>query len=210
MQPQVQEKHMIPSIFSDIAPKALLASVAVWAGANYVVIGPEVAVRVARADYLPVCEGNFKAMVAAAGEERASQVRMPKLDAMQELAIEQARNLYNSEWMDQLRIMSGGKDPFGIDKGASLVLQEIEDSKRAAKAAYEAAQARIKQETATTLGKAGDTCGCIADVAIGETKTDWAIYSGTLTFITPAGVKAFDQRMGQAFNAGACGLKGGA
>ena len=201
---------MIPSIFSDIAPKALLASLTVWAGANYVVIGPEVAVRVARADYLPICEGNFKAMVAAAGEERASQVRMPKLDAMQEFAIGQARELYNSEWMDQLRIMSGGKDPFGIDKGARLVLQEIEDSKRAAKAAYEAAQERIRQETATTLGKAGDMCGCVADAAIADTRTDWAIYSGTLTFITPAAVKTFDQRMGQAFNAGACGLRGGA
>ena len=201
---------MIPSIFSDIAPKALLASLTVWAGANYVVIGPEVAVRVARADYLPICEGNFKAMVAAAGEERASQVRMPKLDAMQEFAIGQARELYNSEWMDQLRIMSGGKDSFGIDKGARLVLQEIEDSKRAAKAAYEAAQERIRQETATTLGKAGDMCGCVADAAIADTRTDWAIYSGTLTFITPAAVKTFDQRMGQAFNAGACGLRGGA
>ncbi len=53
-------------------------------------------------------------------------------------------------------------------------------------------------------------CGCVADAAIADTRTDWAIYSGTLTFITPASVKAFDQRMGQAFNAGACGLKGGA
>ncbi|TAA53901.1 hypothetical protein [Shinella sp. JR1-6] len=201
---------MIPSIFSDIAPKALLASLTVWAGANYVVIGPEVASRVARADYLPICEGNFKAMVAAAGEERASQVRMPKLDAMQEFAIGQARELYNSEWMDNLRAMSGGKDLFGFDKGARLALRQIEDAKRAAKAAYETAQARIKAETATTLGKAGDMCGCVADAAIADTRTDWAIYSGTLTFITPAGVKAFDQRMGQAFNAGACGLRGGA
>ena len=116
---------MIPSIFSDIAPKALLASIAVWAGANYVLIGPEVASRVARADYLPICEGNFKSIMAAAGEERASQVRMPKLDAMQELALRKARELYNSETMDNLRIMSGGRDIFGIDEGARLVLQEL-------------------------------------------------------------------------------------
>ena len=201
---------MTPTMFSDIAPKALLASLTVWAGVNYVVIGPEVASRVARADFVPVCEGNFKAMVAAAGEERASQVRMPKLDAVQEHLLGQARDLYNSEWMDQLRIMSGGRDWFGLDRGAGIALEQIEETKRAAKAAYEAAQERIKQETATTLGKAGDVCGCVADAAIAETRTDWAIYSGTLTFITPASVKAFDQRMGQAFNAGACGLKGGA
>lgn len=201
---------MIPSIFSDIAPKALLASLTVWAGANYVVIGPEVASRVARADFVPVCEGNFKTIIAAAGEERASQVRMPQLDPMQELALRKARELYNSETMDKLRIITGGKDVLGIDEGARLALQQIEDAKRAAKAAYEATQARIKAETATTLGKAGDMCGCVADAAIADTRTDWAIYSGTLTFITPAAVKAFDQRMGQAFNAGACGLKGGA
>lgn len=201
---------MIGTIFSDTLPKALVASFAVWAGVNYVLIGPEVASRVARADFVPICEGNFKAMIAAAGEERAKQVRMPQLDAMQELALRKARQLHNSEWMDQLRAMSGGRDMFGIDEGARIVLDQIEDSKRAAKQAYEAAQERIRQETATTLGKAGDVCGCIADAAIADTRTDWAIYSGTLSMIKPAAVKGFDQRMGQAFNAGACGLKGGA
>lgn len=206
---------MIPSIFSDIAPKALLAAVAVWAGANYIVIGPDVASRVVRADYLPICEGNFKAMVAAAGEERERSLAVPSLDAAQEFALSQLDAFQNNPMMGQLRGASGPLgtmigDMLGIDRATAFARQQYEDGKRAARAAYNAAQERIRQETATTLGKAGNVCGCVADAAIADTLTDWAIYSGTLTFIKPASIKAFDQRMRQVFNAGACGMKGGA
>ncbi|WP_165823459.1 hypothetical protein [Metarhizobium album] len=50
----------------------------------------------------------------------------------------------------------------------------------------------------------------MADAAIAETRTEWAIFSGTLGMIRPAPVKAFDDRMRQTYAAGLCTGKEGA
>lgn len=197
--------------FSDIAPKAAVAAMLVWAGANYILIGPEVAMRVARADHVPACERDVSALIAKAGSERAQSLPLPLFDPSQEFALEQLDAFRNNPMMKQLRILGGGIDPLGMDGIANSAARQYHDAKQAAKEAYERGLARIKEETATELGKAGSVCGCLADAAISDTRMEWAIFSGTLGLIRPAPLKSFDARMADAHRAGSCAaVKGGA
>lgn len=193
------------SILTDTLPKPVLAGAALWAGVSYFATGPEFAARIARADYMPACTANIHAAARQAGEQRARAVPMPGLDPMDEYAAAQVRRLQNNPLMDHLRAMSGGRgDLFGINDAANAALERLEQARRQAKEAYESSLARIRQETATHLARAGDVCGCIADAAIAETRTEWAIYAGTLTLIEPRPIEAFDEKMAQVQGAGAC------
>ncbi|MCM2396144.1 hypothetical protein NBH19_08635 [Rhizobium sp. S95] len=196
-------------LLSDIAPKAAVAAVVLWAGANYLVIGPEVATRVVRADHLPMCQRNFSEMTLNAAKRKAEELPPPAVDASKEMAASQLRALQDNPMMQELNRMGLGQ-AFGIDQTLNMSLRQYEEQKRAAIEAYNRSVERIKADTATTLGKAGDVCGCVADTAISETRTEWAIFSGTLGLIRPAPLKAFDERMAQTFGAGVCSAKAGA
>lgn len=192
------------SIFTDTLPKSVLAGGLLWAGVSYFASGPELASRVSRADHVPACEANFKDMAARAGEERLQSLPMPSLDPMQELAISQVKRFANNPLLNQLRGLGGGRgDLFGIGETADATLRQIEHARRAARQAYERSFEAIRQQTVTNLAKAGDLCSCVADAAIGQTRTEWAIYAGTLTLINP--VKNFGERMAQVHRAGGCG-----
>ena len=190
--------------FSDIAPKAAVAAALMWAGANYALIGPEVAMRVARADHVPVCERDVAALIAKAGSERAKSLPLPSFDPQRELAMEQLDAFRNNPMMNQLRAMGGGVDLFGMDRLASGAARQYHDAKQAAQDAYARGLARIKEETATELGKAGSVCGCLADAAIANTRMEWALFSGSLGLVRPAPLKNFEARMADAHRAGAC------
>lgn len=193
------------SIFTDTLPKSVLAGGLLWAGVSYFGSGPELATRISRVDFVPACEANFKDMAMQAGEERQRSLTMPSLDPMQELAIAQAKRLADNPFMDQLRALGGGRgDIFGIGETADAAVRQMQHAKRAAREAYERSLEAIRQQTATNLASAGDVCGCVADAAIADTRTEWAIYAGTLTLIEPAPVKAFGQRMAQMHRAGGC------
>lgn len=195
--------------FADIAPKAALAAALLWGGTNYLLIGPEVAARVARADYLPACEANFASMVARAEQERIHAVPAPQIHSQQDMAAAQYNALQASPFMQQLRQLSGGGDPFGFNRAADAALGQLAQQKQAAQEAYESAVARIKEQTATDLARSGTVCGCVADAAIDEARTEWAVFSGTLGLIRPAAVREFDARLSQAFAAGHCTGEGG-
>lgn len=200
------------SILTDTLPKPVLAGLTVWAGVSYFVTGPEAGTRISRADFVPACASRFKDVAMQAGEERLRSLPMPSFDPMQELAIAQARRLQNNPFMDQLRIMSGGRgDIFGLGETANAALRQIEQTRRAAERAYDASLEKIRQETAGRVARADDVCSCVADMAVSQTRLDWAIYAGSLTLIAPQPVKAFDEQMARVYSAGSCtAAKGGA
>ncbi len=101
-------------------------------------------------------------------------------------------------------------DIFGIDQAANAALEQMDHAKRTARRAYDAARVRIKAETDAQVAGAGDVCACVADAAIAQTRTDWAIYAGTLTLYEPAPVANFSQTMAKVHGAGACAGKAGA
>jgi len=197
------------SIFTDSLPKSVVAGVALWAGVSYFVTGPEAGARVARADFLPVCEANFKHLAQTMGAQRLRALPEPSFDPMQDMAAEHVKRLRDNPFMMQMRQMSGGMgDLFGIDQMADAALEQMGAAKRQAQRAYREARARIERETAGTIAKAGDVCSCVVNAAIQETRTEWAIFAGSLTMIAPQPVKTFDQTMAQVHRAGGCDAAG--
>lgn len=192
---------------TEILPKAFVAAGVMWGAANYFVVGPVLAARIVRADHVPACEANFREMAAKAGEKRAKTLTLPSLDPAQEFAADQARRVLDSPAMEQLRILSGGMaEQFGVDfdGAARIALQRIEAGKRAAQKTYDDALAAIKAETASNLANAGSVCGCVGDAAIEESRTEWAIFSGTLSLVRLAPLDRFDEKMAQVQGAGMC------
>lgn len=47
-------------------------------------------------------------------------------------------------------------------------------------------------------------CGCVADLAIGETRAEWAVFSGTLSLVRMAPLATFDEKMAQINGQGRC------
>ena len=190
--------------FADIAPKAALAAALLWGGSHYLFIAPDVAARVARADYLPACEQNYRAMVARAGEARARSVPEPQVNTQQDMAAVQLDAMRSSPFMQQLGIFGGSADIFGLGQMTDAAMGQLQAQKQAARDAYDAAIAQINAQTASDLARSGTVCGCVADAAIDNARTEWAVYSGTLGLVRLAPVRDFDDRMMQAFEAGSC------
>lgn len=190
---------------AEIAPTALTVSVIGWGAAHYFVIGPEIAARIVRADHLLQCERGYQELALKAGEERAASIPLPKVDAAQQFAADQARRMLNSPFMHDLRGMSGGLGGYlGFDGAVEQTLALVDQQKRAAREAYERSLAMAKQETAANLARSGDICGCIGDLAIAETRADWAVLSGTIGLYRTASLAGFDQKMAQVQSSGRC------
>ncbi len=198
-------------LITNVAPKEVLAAAFAWGLTHYFLIGPEIATRVVAVDHLPICESGFTDNVLAEAEQRVGALELPGLDPAKEIALEQLRTLQTNPMMRELRQMSGGlSDVFGFDQAANAAIRQYEKAKAKAARLYEEELARLKAETASRLGEAGSVCGCVADAAIAETRSDWAIYSGTLGLMRTAPIEAFDQRMALALRAGGCGRRQGA
>jgi len=194
--------------FADIAPKAVLAAALLWGGSHYLLIGPDVAARIARADYLPACEQNYQAMVARAADARTRAVLQPQTHIEQDMAAAQLDALRSSPFMQQLGVFGGSGDILGLGQMSDMAMSQLHAQKQMARDAYDATVAKIKAQTATDLAQSGTICGCVADAAIEESRTEWAIFSGTLGLIRPAPVRDFDDQMMQVFEAGSCGNGG--
>ena len=171
--------------FGDVLPRALLAAIGIWAAANYFVIGPELGSRVARADHVPACEANFRDMVRDAAREKHASIPLPTLDPMQEYAIRQA---------------------IGIDVqgGFDAARRTYAANKRAAEEAYRLAKEEVRAWGERQAAAAGDVCGCLAEMAVNQTRADWAMFSGSLTLIEPEPVVSLPRLMAQLQRDGAC------
>lgn len=137
--------------FGDLAPKPVLAGLVAYGALHYFIAGPEIAARVARVDHIPVCEQGFKDVVAKAGEQRLHDLKLPQIDAAQEFALNQARNFLNSPAIGQLRAMGGDTSAFvaenfglDFDGAARFAIGQYEESKRAAREAYDRSLAVIE------------------------------------------------------------------
>jgi hypothetical protein len=192
-------------LLRDVAPRALLAGAALWGGANYLFVGPGIGARIVNVDHLPVCERNHEAMILAAAKDRAADLPSPSGDPVKEMATDLLRQTMDSPLMKSMEVMSGELNGiFPIGKLTDIAIAKEEQAAKAAKEAYDRSVERLKRETATSLANSGTVCGCVADAAIEATRTEWAIWTGTLTLVRPAPIQNFDQRMGEAHASGRC------
>lgn len=98
----------------------------------------------------------------------------------------------------------------GLDMAMDMAGAQVNAKKHAAEQAYARAVDQIKAMAATEFGKAGSVCGCVGDAAIADTRTQWAVYSGTLGFLRPAPLRTFDEKMAQVQASGLCASAKGA
>jgi hypothetical protein len=193
------------NIPTDTLPPALVAAALAWAGSHHFVVAPVMAERIVAADHLPVCEDNVRAMIASAGETRLKDVPPPRIDGQAELAMRQIEIWRNAPILQSMREMAGPMaEAFGIDQAAGYAMQRYADTKRRAQETYTATLARVKAETAAELGAAGDRCACLGEKAIDDTRTEWAVFSGSLGLVELAPLPGFTARMAELRRAGLC------
>lgn len=186
----------------DIVPKAAVPAVLGTAAFAYLVAGPEIAARVAQVDHLPGCEREIAASIAAGAATRREATERPALDPAKEAAAAYLRQLQSSPLFGEMR-----KHPLGGLMGLDLMAGTVEAYERGKVQAERAAAAtrqKVDALTATQLARTGSVCGCMADRAIADTRTDWAIFTGTLGLVRPARIAEFGATMRRSDPDGIC------
>lgn len=197
----------------DILPKAFVAAGLVYGVAHYGLIGVKIGERVVAADHIPVCRADLVELAQKAGEQKRAAIPLPTIDPMQEYAIRQAEQIYNSPFMIWAQGASQGlADGLGLNpRGAADALRETyQANKRAAQDAHRIAQEKVRAWTAAQVDAAGDTCACLGQKAIEANRTDWALYTGSLTLYQPAAIASFEQQMANVLESGTCASGGDA
>ncbi len=192
--------------FAGILPKSLIAGAVIFGGVHYFAIAPVIASRVVAVDHLPTCTADIKSTAIAAAKRRAEELPSPKSDPGRDIAAKQLRRLMDNPLMRELNDMGGLGDVLGLGETTDLLLGDYERGRQAAQEAYQSSVERLKSETATNLAQAGSVCGCLADAAISDTRTQWAIFTGTFGLIRPAPLVDFGRRMSELYGAGRCAI----
>lgn len=198
---------MLKELF-DTIPAGVAAAVLAWAGLSYAVLGPEIASRILLVDHLAACEAGIHARVIATAEEKIAAVPVPEPDPSKEMAAASLRQMANNPMMRSLR-QSGLDGLIGIGSQTEIALQQYEAAKKRAVETYRGTVDRVKAETATHLASSGHVCGCIADSLVDETRTEWALFTGTASLVRPARIRddALTARMSEP---GDCAVSAGA
>ncbi|MGE0279585.1 MAG: hypothetical protein AB7P20_03080 [Rhizobiaceae bacterium] len=197
---------MIPGIFTDIVPKAVLAGAVLWAGAHYFVVGPAIASRVVRFDFLPGCEAGYRDVTLRAAEDRARAIRLPSVSPDAQIVTEMLRGLQNNPLLQELQRPGGMGDLLGLGDIPGLALRKFNRAREQTEAAYRQSMDRLERETATNLAQAGSVCSCAADLAIADTRKEWAFFSGSLGFVRDERIAAFGETMARLPRVEVCGM----
>ena len=203
---------MFPDLnLGGILPKTLVIAALAYGSFAYFLSGPFVAERVVRADHLPACAAAVRTLAAQGGAARIGALPPPAAETTRERAAARLRALRNSPFMQGLKELGGDLSTMlGVDDMMDLAMEPEGGGVAAAKQAYQDALGQIRAETATRLAAAGDVCGCAADAAIAETRTEWAIFAGSFSLVRPAALDGFDARLLRLQQAGACAAPEGA
>jgi hypothetical protein len=183
---------------SEVAPSSVIIAFMLWAGIAYFATAPEIATRMARADFIPACEQNIGTKADAMAQETLLEFGGQNAlnNQAAQGAAEMNRLLNNSfgdsnygNFVDQY-----GTNPFDLLTGGALsrAQRQLEDQ---AKGQRQRAIARAQQAKAAILASAPSQCACQAKLAFIENRTDWALFTGTLGLIKPESVENFGQNM---------------
>lgn len=181
---------------AEILPKSAAFGGVLWASFSFFVLGPEVAARVAQVDHLPVCSANYTRLVRVAAEEELQSLPAP--DAEAGMALDSVEILMDNPLMGELGKLGG----FGDMISGSV--RQAREQQRAAQEKYERAKAEIEANTRRKLGNSNGFCGCVADAAIDKSRTDWALFAGSLGVFSSSKVENFGEAMTNPENVGAC------
>ena len=178
-------------------PAGVVVAFAGWAGLSYL-LGGEIGSRILLVDHAPICEANFGNWIAEAAEKKVAAIRTPQIDPSADIAAARLKQITNSPMFESLR-ESGLDALIGIGAQTDLVLDIHAAAKEQAASAYRRAIEAIEAETVIQVGKSGRVCECIASDLLGKTRTEWAVFTGTVGVVRPSRISdaALKARMGE-------------
>lgn len=193
----------MPKNIADIVPKdVLLASIAYGAIA-YFVAAPELAARVARADYIPACVAEHRDAALSSAKAKAETLSQTPADPEALLAEHQLRLLRENPAMQELE-RTGLGALLGIDMATDLAFAQIEAKKQAAAALIEKQRDEIERATRIRLDQSGDLCTCATEQAFEDARGAWAVFAGTLGLVRPDPIRRFGEKIDLHIAKGAC------
>ncbi|MEM8538819.1 MAG: hypothetical protein AAGF56_13280 [Pseudomonadota bacterium] len=171
------------------------------------VFGPEVGMRIGKADQLGFCKAHHAQWV---GEMKRNAIaRVPEPDhGPQKLAM--ARNLMNSTFMNGLKAMSryglrpGQANPmdqllgFNTFNVGEQAIAQMERKAQAAQNSYNATLRRIEERAASHIAKSDEVCELAIAKAVSGHPYAWGAYAGTGGLIALEPIKNFRQYIKQA------------
>jgi hypothetical protein len=192
MLPNLQDSLGLP------APAAL--GMMIYGAVSYFVTGPFIAERIATRDHLGVCmqtaadqvQRHSKNALGAATQGSPADPRLLELEAIMPFL--------NNPMMKSVGAING------VDLGAvaAQAKQRIEQQARQIKAGAEQTITRIHGETALRLKDVPRRCACVIGEALERTRSDFALYVGTLKLVEPAKVRNFGSVIATVDSAGIC------
>lgn len=185
---------------TEVLPKALVSSVAVYGLFSWGVAGPEVGARVAEFDHGPACKAHYSELVQKAAE--AEKQSLPQPSSETDMGIDYLGGLMNNEMVQALGQLGG----FGGVMNNAMA--QAQAKQRALREQYERRVAEIDAATRRKLANSHGFCGCVADAAIDESRQDWAIFTGSFGTITPSKVENFGTAMTNPDNLAKCAGSG--
>lgn len=181
---------MLTNQLTEIAPAGALLAAVAWGAISYAVTGPELASRIAQADYFEGCQQslsasfseNFNAPIAETQEltdlERRAQETRRYVGTL--------RNQYGAQW-EVFDRLSGGQ--------LSRASQMADEAERRARDARNRARRALEQRRDAAIDSAPNQCACQVTAALNDSRTDWAIFAGTFGVIEQDGVASFPALM---------------
>lgn len=188
------------NLLTEVAPKALLVGLGLWAAANWVFIGPEVGKRIIVGDgHLAMCEQGYGEAMMAAAEQAIASIPSPQPDPQREAA---ARSLRQMQFSPMGQIFRLGEMQTGISVSDTLSAYEAEKSQ--AVAAYNQMVETVRERTQVRIESAGDFCGCVLTETVSTAQNDFAIFSGTFGVFRPNRLSDLDGLMARTQASGVC------
>ena len=175
---------------AEIIPLSIIFAVGIWGLICFMILGPEAATRIAHADYIEQCETNLVATIRASSREQElpfnQSTRVENEAAQTNSAWNSMRGEY-SEHTQLLDMLTGG--------GFSQTIQIQNEAARRARQAREDARAIIRARAVRAAQTAPDQCACQVQMALGESRSEWAMYVATFTLIEQEKVTGFPALM---------------
>ena len=174
-----------------------------WGGLNYIWLGGEVGTRIVRAENLGACRAEVEHDVERRTSEAIHSVPKPDVNHAAEAEARRLKNLMNSP----LGRIVMKDERWGLLPGMAHpeeILRQLEQRKQQAKRAYDSSIARIKAASKQAISGADDICGCLGTEAVDSTRSEWAIYSGSLGMVRDPKIKNMNAVMRRLRIDGAC------
>ncbi len=190
----------MPTLLTEVAPKALLVGLGIWGLAHWAFIGGEVAKRQMIKDgHVAMCEQGYSDTMMAEAERAIAAIPTPEPDPQREAAAKSIRRMKFSPMGQIFRL---GEMQTGISVEDTLAAYE--QQKHQAVTAYDQMVEAVKARTDARIANANDYCGCLVTESVSAAQNEFAIFSGTFGLVRSNKIADLDGLMARTQASGLC------